>query len=516
MDFQKLLLEVGKSLGQDELKALAFLCMDLLRRNPNSVDSFPDLFSSLMDKDVLSAEKPQLLTELLTIIRQPRLLRDLHLSAQITSNYISAYRKLLYSLSEDITDEDLRSMKFLLNSKVPRRKLAENTTLDVFLEMEHLDLINETNLNKLEEIFNSVCPVLNLKIDQYKAEMGRPRSLSLPSESNEVPASFQRTGSLGRGVQPMPPSFLPSMNSSNSSDDVGQVGVICQPLPTNNVSYGLNKMETQGATMTEAQKQMEGLETYPMTAAKRGICVILNNNDFSKSDVSLKDRVGTDVDEQSLKRVFEWLNFEVQIHRDLVKETMLSVLKMLGKGDHSQMDCLVCCVLSHGKEGIVYGVDGCTVTIKELMDPFDGLGCVSLVEKPKLFFIQACQGNKEQKPVEIDGREEEDDDDYICSDARVTESIPNGADFLLGMATVPSYVSFRDRTNGTWYIQSLCQNLIQMVPREVDLVSILTKVNADVSRKSCPYGWKKQMPQPAFSLRKKVIFPVPKMPPPDA
>lgn len=107
------------------------------------------------------------------------------------------------------------------------------------------------------------------------------------------------------------------------------------------------------------------------------------------------------------------------------------------------------------------------------MDPFDGLGCVSLVEKPKLFFIQACQGNKEQKPVEIDGKEEGDDDDYICSDARVTESIPNGADFLLGMATVPSYVSFRDKTKGTWYIQSLCQNLIQLVPRWAKHIQVL-------------------------------------------
>lgn len=167
---------------------------------------------------------------------------------------------------------------------------------------------------------------------------------------------------------------------------------------------------------------------------------------------------------ESLKRVFEWLNFEVQIHRDLVKETMLSVLKDLGKGDHRKMDCLVCCVLSHGNEGIVYGVDGSAVRIKELMDPFDGLWCESLVEKPKLFFIQACQGKKEQQPVGIDERKDEDDDDYICSDARVPECIPNGADFLLGMATVPSYVSFRERTNGTWYIQSLCQNLIQMVP----------------------------------------------------
>lgn len=36
------------------------------------------------------------------------------------------FRKLLYSLSEDITDEDLQRMKFLLYKDVPRRKRAEN------------------------------------------------------------------------------------------------------------------------------------------------------------------------------------------------------------------------------------------------------------------------------------------------------------------------------------------------------------------------------------------------------
>uniref|UniRef100_A0A3Q3AXL9 Caspase-8 n=1 Tax=Kryptolebias marmoratus TaxID=37003 RepID=A0A3Q3AXL9_KRYMA len=434
MDFQKLLLDVGKGLGQDELRALTFLCADLLRRNPNSVETFSDLFSCLMDRDVLSAERPQLLTELLTTIQQPRLLRDLRLNERITTNYISSYRKLLYSLSEDITSEDLQSIKFLLNRLVPRRKLAENsvsTTLDVFLEMEHLELISETNLDKLESMFNAVCPVLNQKIAKYKARPGKP---------------------LGRKKR--------------------------------------------------------------SPESKRGICVILNNEDFSKSGSNLGNRVGTIPDENALRGVFEWLGFEVQVHRNLGKRPMLSVLQKLSKEDYKQMDCLVCCVLSHGEEGTVYGVDGCTVTIKELMAPFNGMRCPSLVEKPKLFFIQACQGTDYQKAVETDSRKKEEEDDNICSDARVAESIPSNADFLLGMATVPSYVSFRDRNNGTWYIQSLCQNLTKMVPMGTDLVSILTKVNADVSKKSDSFGWRKQMPQPSFSLRKRVIFPIPTGPPP--
>ncbi|KAK5920851.1 hypothetical protein CgunFtcFv8_024611 [Champsocephalus gunnari] len=102
------------------------------------------------------------------------------------------------------------------------------------------------------------------------------------------------------------------------------------------------------------------------------------------------------------------------------------------------MDYLVCCILSHGKEGSVHGVDGQPVEIKRLMERVNGSHCPSLAGKPKLFFIQACQGNSEQKAVyiEADGPAES----YIFSDAyKASDTIPADADFLLGMSTVASF-----------------------------------------------------------------------------
>lgn len=229
-----------------------------------------------------------------------------------------------------------------------------------------------------------------------------------------------------------------------------------------------------------------------MAAAERGICLIINNYDFSKSEICLQKREGTMVDEgklmfnhvwyvgilpcvfmylhpsvcltECLHKVFEWLGFKIEIQRECDSKKMLSVMQELGSRNHSQMDCLVCCILSHGQEERVYGVDGLTVNIRELMEPFNGINCSSLVEKPKLFFIQACQGTREQKAVyvETDGPLRS----LVHSDAfQANYSIPSDADFLLGMATVPSFASFRERKNGTWFIQSLCQNLVCMVPR---------------------------------------------------
>ena len=56
--------------------------------------------------------------------------------------------------------------------------------------------------------------------------------------------------------------------------------------------------------------------------------------------------------------------------------------------DHLKYNGIICAILSHGEEGLIYGTDG-TVSIKELATIFQ---VDALHGKPKLFFIQACQG----------------------------------------------------------------------------------------------------------------------------
>lgn len=544
MDFQKLLLDAGKALSKDEVKALAFLCTDLLGRSTTSVELASDIFSRLTDQDRLSPEQPHLLTELLLIIQRPRLVRDLGLNVSITESLISPYRKLLYDLSEDITDEDLKQVKFLLNKQLPRRKLDENvTTLEVFQEMEHKDLINSTNLSVLKNIIESVCPILKEKINRFEEvqerfsgpiaqETGEPMSVSYPSEQNQVPQSFN-SESTASGERP------DLTNVVHGGDDCEDLSHGLRELSTRTSNYDSSEARSDAIEISLSQEDKtsakpktfrhiqfqtantnnEDLGTYRMNSAKRGICLIINNYNFSKSKVALRMREGTIIDERNLNSVFEWLGFEVEIRRDCKREDMLSVIQDLARRNHSQMDCLVCCVLSHGLEQSVYGVDGLTVELKELMEPFNGSRCSSLVTKPKLFFIQACQGTQEQAAVyiESDGPTAQRSNQQPSLTIRQPEpkiSIPCNADFLLGVATVPSFVSFRERKHGTWFIQSLCQNLVRMVPSGSDIVSVLTKVNADVSQRTDITGEKKQMPQPAFTLRNKVVFPIPSAPPP--
>lgn len=167
---------------------------------------------------------------------------------------------------------------------------------------------------------------------------------------------------------------------------------------------------------------------------------------------------------ESLVAVFLWLGFEIVIRRDCSAESMLDALDELRKQDHAQSDCVVCCVLTHGYEGGLHGVDGGKVLVKDLIRLLDGYNCPSLIQKPKLFFIQACQGSKEQQGVLIQSTGDMERS-LFCDAEESGQFIPVGADFLLAMATMPGCVSFREAFRGTWFIQSLCNCLQQLVPR---------------------------------------------------
>lgn len=61
---------------------------------------------------------------------------------------------------------------------------------------------------------------------------------------------------------------------------------------------------------------------------------------------------------------------------------------------HRNADAFVLVLLTHGSQGSVFGIDGEKVKIDYITMLFDGVNCPQLQNKPKLFFIQACQGRE--------------------------------------------------------------------------------------------------------------------------
>ncbi|NXI98560.1 CASP8 protein, partial [Psophia crepitans] len=380
-------------------------------------------------------------------------------------------RYLLFQLSEDISEDELKSFKFLLGTELPKCRLNPKTTmLDIFTEMEKKGILGEDNLSILKNLCAEINLILLKRIEEYE--------LNLFGEEEMLITEEQR-GSTGG--------------------------------PEAHARWQLSSVTADSPASWNEPSQ---LEAYKMTSRPRGVCLILNNHNFAKAreavlePKNLKDRPGTDVDAEALTRVFRKLHFKVEEHKDLTAEKIRETVNTYRCKDHKDEDCFVCCILSHGKKGIIYGVDGQEVPIQELTTSFTGQNCHSLAGKPKVFFVQACQGEACQRGVTIE-TDAGEQDSFVETDARFQlDCIPAEADFLLGMATLQDYVSYRSPREGTWYIQALCQHLEYSCPRGEDILTILTAVNREVSRKSCKQNAEKQMPQPSFTLRKKLIFPV--------
>ncbi|XP_012923793.1 caspase-8 isoform X4 [Heterocephalus glaber] len=477
MDFSTCLYNIGEQLDSDELASLKFLSLEHIpQRKQESITDAWMLFQRLQENRVLEEGNLSFLKELL--FRISRL--DLLAACLSTSReemeqqlgtpgkaQISTYRVMLLQIAEDVTSQELKNFKFLLHREIPKCKLDDSMSLlDIFIEMEKRVILGKEKLDTLKSICEQVNRSLLLKISDYEALHGeeRMRLGQSPDASSNEEESFPTPGMLD---------FLGGQEKSQTLDQV-----------------------------------------YQMKNKPRGYCLIFNNYDFSEARKNIpqlgkmKDRKGTDFDAETLEGTFTELHFETVPCRNFTAQTICDMLQHYQGVDHGDRDCFICCVLSHGNSGIVYGTDGQEVPISELTSYFTGSKCPSLAGKPKVFFIQACQGEKCQKAVCVESDSDENEA-YLHEDlAFPCKAIPDEADFLLGMATVDSCVSYRDPTKGTWYIQTLCKSLRRRCPQGDDVLTILTEVNFEVGKKINPKNMGKQMPQPTFSLRKKLFFPI--------
>ncbi|XP_036712907.1 caspase-8 isoform X1 [Balaenoptera musculus] len=485
MNFNRCLYNIGEQLDSEDLAALKFLSLDYVpHRKQEPIKDALMLFQRLQEKRMLEESNLSFLKELL--FRMNRL--DLLLTYLDTSEeemerelqmpgraQISAYRVMLFQISEDVRKQELKDFKFFLSQEIAKCKLDDDMTLlDIFIEMEKRVILGERNLDTLKRICEQINKSLLKKINDYE-ELSREQRMSLergPDEfSNDVSQLLIREGSL---------EMLAMSDSPGEKDSESQ---------TSNT-------------------------VYRMKSKPRGYCLIFNNYDFSiaRKDVpklhSIKDRNGTDLDAEALRKTFSELHFEIVHYKDYTAKKICEVLKSYQSMDHNNKDCFICCILSHGDKGIIYGSDGQEAPIYELTSYFTGSKCPSLLGKPKIFFIQACQGDNYQRGIAVE-TDSEQKEAYLEMDSSLQKRyIPDEADFLLGMATVNNCVSYRSTMEGTWYIQSLCQSLRERCPRGEDILTILTKVNFEVSNKDDKKNMGKQMPQPTFTLRKKLFFPL--------
>ncbi|XP_063314211.1 caspase-3-like [Pelobates fuscus] len=250
----------------------------------------------------------------------------------------------------------------------------------------------------------------------------------------------------------------------------------------------------------DKKSKFDHLFKYKMDYPEMGQCVIINNKNFHPS-TRMGSRSGTDTDARKLFDTFKYFGYQVKIFNDLKCSDIFGLLKKASEEDHSRRSSFVCVLLSHGEDGVIYGVDD-HIPIKNLTSLFRGDRCKTLVGKPKLFFIQACRGTDLDCGVETDSGSEQPSETY---------RIPVEADFLYAYSTVPGYYSWRNTMNGSWFIQSLCE-MLKLHASQCDILQILTCVNHMVamefesSSSSPEFNAKKQIPCVVSMLTKSLYL----------
>ncbi|XDV54667.1 hypothetical protein PO909_022904, partial [Leuciscus waleckii] len=228
---------------------------------------------------------------------------------------------------------------------------------------------------------------------------------------------------------------------------------------------------------------------YPFTASKtvRNRALIVSVENFYPG-VNLSRRSGVKKDTRRLHKILTKLGFSVEIKIDSEAKEIYEAFK--AESEKTVKDCFMGIISTHGEEGVVFGADGHAVKLSEIYSYFGG---PSMVDKSKLFLIQACRGHGLDGGVEVvetDSSSSEEEDG-------MSELFSIPIDTAVLYATPPGYAAFMHPT-GAVLIQTLCNLLEKEGGPDLEITKLLTRLNYQVANnfqsRGQKFGGKKQMP----------------------
>lgn len=218
-----------------------------------------------------------------------------------------------------------------------------------------------------------------------------------------------------------------------------------------------------------------------MTRKPRGTCLILNNSEFNGN---LPRRWGSEIDVDRMERLFSDLHFRVRVYQDLTAEEMRTRLRNTAQDDSQHhSDCLIVIIMSHGSNGWIMGSDGQMIhTFDDVCEEFSNANCEALQGKPKVFFIQACQGGR----VDRGHKAVMDTADATYSfrtapHVAPKEQITAFSDIFVAEATIPNHVSMRNTVNGSWFVKAI-HDVFRKKAYNTHLVDLMQLVAEQVMR----------------------------------
>lgn len=171
-------------------------------------------------------------------------------------------------------------------------------------------------------------------------------------------------------------------------------------------------------------------ERYCLTEGKK--MAIVFNHEVYDPVRDLSKRSGTESDAQVIDSTFKKMGFELHTYDDLRVDGIRRVIRGV-QTCREEIACLAVFILTHGEEnGILHAYDDPYRLDKEIINELLPERCPTLVGKPKLIFVQACQGNKTDEGTVVATRHR-----HTSTDGGIAGSnyrIPHHSDFLIFQA----------------------------------------------------------------------------------
>ena len=240
---------------------------------------------------------------------------------------------------------------------------------------------------------------------------------------------------------------------------------------------------------------------YRMNRNRHGIAFIVNIEAFEDGG-NYAIREGSNHDLASLISLFEIIQYDIKIYKDVSRKEFVKAIKSIQSMDHSMYDSFFCVIMSHGNnKGEVIFSNNKPLSKCKIVKEFSPGYCEGLKSKPKIFIFQACRGSQGNT---LGNGCPKDTGECLgkMSDQQVASAtIGASIDYFIGDSTVDQHVSFRMKSEGTYYIQSFCRVMQSCSNME------FTHIMIEVRRKVCLIsGENQQCTEDTNRLQKLVYF----------
>jgi hypothetical protein len=365
---------------------------------------------------------------------------------------------------------ELEKQKVFMSSVIRGLKEKSNTDRTEWI-------LKELYYSGTADQFVKFCKALRRCEQSHVVSLMRSPVQQLPSSAS-CPTPPTAAESLDEQTTPNLPLPVPSESSSaseqlslgnllqvnnTSADDPVRPAVILDHLPSSSVPSVTSTQFTFPPSNVVERMKMEVREERAYSVAycpdcpsvTRGQALIIANSNFTAPQ--LAERHGTKADILNLTKLFDFLKLDTKVLTDLTAQEIRQMCENESKLD-VRSSVFVLCILSHGRKDVILGTDGEELALDDIMTIFDGRNCAHLLNKPKLFLVQACQGDAKTEGVKSDESDAANNDvEKLLEDLSILEPRHEKADMAIVLATYPGYVAYRNLAKGSYFVQQLAE-----------------------------------------------------------